>query len=56
MGKFNVSQYVPSGATVKSHLTTAKAWELEKQDSALAPKDVWTNADSECSPFNPLYS
>lgn len=47
MVNFNVSKYVPSGATVKSHLTTAKAWELEKQESALAPKDVWTNQDSE---------
>lgn len=46
MVNFNISEYVPSGATVKSHLTTAKAWELEKQDSALAPKDVWTNQDS----------
>jgi NCS1 family nucleobase:cation symporter-1 len=44
----NLSQYIPSGATIKARLTTAKAWELEKQDSALAPKDVWTNSDSEC--------
>jgi NCS1 family nucleobase:cation symporter-1 len=47
MVNFSLSQYIPSGATVKSRFTTAKAWELEKQESALAPKDVWTNADSE---------
>jgi NCS1 family nucleobase:cation symporter-1 len=38
-------EYVPSKRQIKDRLTTVKAWELPKQDSALAPEDVWTNAD-----------
>ena len=38
-------KYLPSKETVKARCTTAKAWQLPKQDSALAPPDVWTNAD-----------
>jgi nucleobase:cation symporter-1, NCS1 family len=51
MVKVNISQYIPSGATLKARATSAKAWELPKQESALAPKDVWTNKDSEFDHF-----
>ncbi|KAH0839036.1 hypothetical protein AYO21_04634 [Fonsecaea monophora] len=46
-------KYIPSGATVKARATTLSAWELPKQESALAPKDVWTNADMD--PVPPRY-
>ncbi|KAK4990914.1 hypothetical protein LTR66_006668, partial [Elasticomyces elasticus] len=36
---------IPSKASVKERFTTLKAWELPKQDSALAPGYVWTNKD-----------
>ncbi|MCJ1394700.1 hypothetical protein MMC18_007580 [Xylographa bjoerkii] len=44
-------KYIPSGSTVKKRLTTVKAWELPKQTSALAPPDVWTNADMDPVPI-----
>ncbi|MCJ1416074.1 hypothetical protein MMC32_002409 [Xylographa parallela] len=43
-------KYIPSGSTVKKRLTTVKAWELPKQNSALAPPEVWTNADMDPVP------
>ena len=43
-------KYIPSGSTVKKRLTTVKAWELPKQSSALAPPEVWTNADMDPVP------
>ncbi|KAK4936473.1 hypothetical protein LTR10_022636 [Elasticomyces elasticus] len=52
MSKY-VTKYIPSGATVKARATTLSAWELPKQDSALAPPNVWTNADMD--PVPPQY-
>ncbi|KAJ9640695.1 hypothetical protein H2204_003324 [Knufia peltigerae] len=52
MSKY-VTKYVPSGSTVKARVTSISAWELPKQESALAPKDVWTNADMD--PVPPEY-
>jgi nucleobase:cation symporter-1, NCS1 family len=49
MSKY-VTKYIPSGATVKARATSLKAWELPKQESALAPPDVWTNADMDPTP------
>ncbi|MCJ1482561.1 hypothetical protein MMC06_002727 [Schaereria dolodes] len=43
-------KYIPSGSTIKKRCTTVSAWELPKQDSALAPPDVWTNADMDPVP------
>ncbi|MCJ1479844.1 hypothetical protein MMC13_008532 [Lambiella insularis] len=43
-------RYIPSGNTVKKRLTTVKAWQLPKQESALAPPYVWTNADMDPVP------
>ena len=43
-------KYVPSGKTIKARCTTIKAWELPKQESALAPPGVWTNADMDPVP------
>lgn len=34
-----------SKADVKSYLTSTEAWVLPKEESALAPEGVWTNAD-----------
>jgi len=52
MSKY-VTKYIPSGSTVKARATSLSAWELPKQDSALAPKNVWTNADMD--PVPPKY-
>ncbi|KIW18448.1 hypothetical protein PV08_02736 [Exophiala spinifera] len=52
MSKY-VTKYIPSGSTVKARVTTLSAWELPKQESALAPKDVWTNSDMD--PVPPQY-
>lgn len=38
-------RYVPSVKQVKERCTSVKAWELPKQDSALAPEGVWSNSD-----------
>ncbi|PMD12562.1 hypothetical protein NA56DRAFT_712965 [Hyaloscypha hepaticicola] len=38
-------RYVPSKKQVRERLTSAEAWELPKQKSALAPPHVWTNED-----------
>ena len=38
-------KYLPSGKTIKKRCTSVKAWELPKQESALAPDYVWTNSD-----------
>ncbi|KAM4060449.1 purine-cytosine permease family protein [Hirsutella rhossiliensis] len=35
---------------VGRRLTSARAWELPKQTSAVAPKDVWTNHDMDPTP------
>ena len=43
-------KYVPSTTTVKQRCTTVKAWELPKQESALAPPEVWTNKDMDPVP------
>ncbi len=39
----DLGSYIPSTQTIKERCTTLKAWELPKQDSALAPDYVWTN-------------
>lgn len=41
--KAGIKQYIPSRETIKQRCTSIKAWELPKQDSALAPDYVWTN-------------
>jgi hypothetical protein len=41
--KVDLKRYVPSKATIKERCTSIRAWELPKQDSALAPDYVWTN-------------
>ncbi|KAF2663522.1 hypothetical protein BT63DRAFT_352640, partial [Microthyrium microscopicum] len=46
-----ISKYVPSQETIKARFTTVKAWELPKQDSTLAPKDVWSNHDMDPVPI-----
>jgi cytosine/uracil/thiamine/allantoin permease len=38
-------RYVPSKKQVRERLTSAEAWQLPKQKSALAPAHVWTNED-----------
>ncbi|KAI9664553.1 MAG: hypothetical protein M1821_005999 [Bathelium mastoideum] len=43
-------KYLPSGKTIKKRCTSIKAWELPKQDSALAPDYVWTNSDMDPVP------
>ncbi|KAH8881719.1 NCS1 nucleoside transporter [Thozetella sp. PMI_491] len=39
-----------SPAKVKERFTSIHAWELPKQESAIAPKDVWTNKDMDPTP------
>ena len=46
----NMSRFIPSGATIKARCTTIKAWEIPKQESALAPDYVWTNKDMDPVP------
>ncbi|MCJ1353488.1 MAG: hypothetical protein MMC33_003474 [Icmadophila ericetorum] len=43
-------KYVPSKQTVRERCTSLKSWELPKQESALAPPDVWTNKDMDPVP------
>jgi cytosine/uracil/thiamine/allantoin permease len=38
-------RYIPTKKQLKQRVTTLSAWRLPKQDSALAPAHVWTNAD-----------
>ena len=38
-------RYAPSLQTIKARCTSAKAWELPKHESTMAPDDVWTNKD-----------
>lgn len=38
-------RYIPTKQQLKERATTVKAWQLPKQESALAPSHVWTNAD-----------
>lgn len=45
-----MTKYVPtlrvfSKQTIKERYTSVKAWQLPKQESALAPEYVWTNKD-----------
>lgn len=47
--RVDFSSYVPSKETVKARCTTISAWELPKQDSALAPAYVYTNKVSRTS-------
>lgn len=44
--KIDFGSYIPSKETIKARCTTLKAWELPKQESALAPDYVWTNKAS----------
>ncbi|KAK0900736.1 hypothetical protein LTR91_024197 [Friedmanniomyces endolithicus] len=46
----DLGSYIPSTQTIKERCTTLKAWELPKQDSALAPDYVWTNKDMDPVP------
>jgi nucleobase:cation symporter-1, NCS1 family len=46
----NLGKHVPSKQTIKERCTSIKAWELPKQDSALAPDYVWTNKDMDPVP------
>lgn len=36
---------VPIKAEIKPYFTSKEAWVLPKEESALAPEGVWTNAD-----------
>lgn len=45
-----IRRYTPSKQTIKERCTSVKAWELPKQDSALAPDHVWTNKDMDPVP------
>ena len=45
-----MSQFIPSKETVRQRCTSIKAWELPKQDSALAPDYVYTNKDMDPVP------
>ncbi|KAI5476436.1 hypothetical protein MNV49_007749 [Pseudohyphozyma bogoriensis] len=42
-----VSEFIPSGATLKARTTSIKSWELPKEESAFAPEGTWSNHDSE---------
>lgn len=46
----DVGKYIPSTSTLKARLTSIHAWELPKQDSALAPDYVYTNKDMDPVP------
>ena len=48
--KEQVKSHLYSRDTIKARCTSFKAWELPKQESALAPPDVWTNADMDPVP------
>ncbi|KAF1989082.1 uridine permease-like protein Fui1 [Aulographum hederae CBS 113979] len=50
MSKFLPKVHLPSRETVKARCTTFKAWELPKQESALAPDHIWTNKDMDPVP------
>ncbi|KAI9736870.1 MAG: hypothetical protein M1818_005921 [Claussenomyces sp. TS43310] len=45
-----MKKYVPSKTSVREHCTSAAAWRLPKQESALAPAHVWTNKDMDPTP------
>lgn len=36
---------LPSKERLKAYLTTTEAWVLPKEESAIAPENVWTNRD-----------
>jgi NCS1 family nucleobase:cation symporter-1 len=38
-------RYIPTKKQLKERVTTISSWQLPKQESALAPAHVWTNAD-----------
>src|SRR4051794_8746025 len=40
-----MTRYIPTKQQLRERVTTKKAWQLPKQDSALAPEHVWTNKD-----------
>ncbi|KIH91075.1 cytosine-purine permease [Sporothrix brasiliensis 5110] len=40
----------PSSSAFKARFTSLSAWELPKEDSAIAPPDVWTNRDMDPTP------
>lgn len=48
--KDQIKSHIYSKETIKARCTSLKAWELPKQESALAPPDVWTNADMDPVP------
>jgi NCS1 family nucleobase:cation symporter-1 len=37
-----IKKHIPTKQTVKERCTSIKAWELPKQESAIAPDYVWT--------------
>jgi NCS1 family nucleobase:cation symporter-1 len=41
----SITEYLPSGQTVKRRFTSLSSWQLAKQKSALTPDHVWTNED-----------
>ncbi|CAK7268765.1 hypothetical protein SEPCBS57363_003258 [Sporothrix epigloea] len=40
----------PSASSIKARLTSVSAWELPKEESAIAPPEVWTNKDMDPTP------
>ncbi|CAK7268596.1 hypothetical protein SEPCBS119000_003141 [Sporothrix epigloea] len=40
----------PSASGIKARLTSVSAWELPKEESAIAPPEVWTNKDMDPTP------
>ncbi|CAK7268594.1 hypothetical protein SEPCBS119000_003140 [Sporothrix epigloea] len=40
----------PTASSVKARFTSVSAWELPKEDSAIAPPEVWTNKDMDPTP------
>jgi NCS1 family nucleobase:cation symporter-1 len=44
-------KYVPSKRTVKARFTSVEAWQLPKQESAIAPAHIWTNKDMDPTPI-----
>ena len=51
--KEQITSHLYSKETVVARATSLKGWELPKQESALAPPEVWTNADMD--PVPPQY-
>jgi NCS1 family nucleobase:cation symporter-1 len=45
LSKEQIKSHVYSKETIRARRISLKVWELPKQESALAPPDVWANAD-----------